>query len=269
MHNNSTENHVLKRLEANMVDVEGGEFIMGIADKYILDNKDVDPPGLYIIEHAYKYLVVNPCYDQEEWAVLIPKEETPAKKVNVNNYRIGRYPVTQDEWLTVMGQNPSRFKDPKRPVENVSWLDVQLFLQKLNARTGGAYRLPTEAEWEYAARGGKKSRGYFLAGSNNGDVVMWYEDNSEEQTQPVGRKKPNELGLFDMNGNVNEWCHDHYTAENENSAIENAAPAKRAIRGGSFVDMVHDLLPVQSCGSEETHKDSYTGFRLAAPKTTK
>jgi len=113
-------------------------------------------------------------------------------------------------WQAVMGTNPSNFKGDNMPVENVSWKDCQEFIGKLNGLTNKKFRLPTEAEWEYAARGGNKSRGYKYAGSDSIDDVAWYDMNGEEITHPVASKQPNELGIYDMTGNVYEWCSDWY-----------------------------------------------------------
>ena len=123
----------------------------------------------------------------------------------INGFFIGRFEITQAQWEAVMGDNPSKFKGDNLPVETVGWNDVQEFLKKLNEQTGRNYRLPTEAEWRYAASGGNISNGYKYAGSNNLDEVAWYIDNSGERSHPVGTKKPNELGIFDMCGNVLEW----------------------------------------------------------------
>ena len=127
-----------------------------------------------------------------------------------NDYYMGKYEVTQALWKTVMGSNPSKFKGDNLPVEQVSWDDCQEFIDKLNSMIGRKFRLPTEAEWEYAARGGMKSRGYRYSGSSNISDVAWYTDNSDSKTHPVGTKQANELGIYDMTGNVSEWCQDWY-----------------------------------------------------------
>ena len=135
--------------------------------------------------------------------------EKPAHQVTLtNDYFIGKYEVTQALWQAVMGNNPSFYNGDNLPVENVSWNDCQEFISKLNRITGKKFRLPTEAEWEYTARGGKKSRGYQYSGSNNLPDVAWYKDNSGSRTHSVGSKQANELGIYDMTGNVCEWCQD-------------------------------------------------------------
>lgn len=137
-------------------------------------------------------------------------------KLPLSSYYISKYEVTQELWETVMGSNPSKFKNnPKNPVENVTWDDCQTFVNKLNQLTGKQFRLPTEAEWDYAAHGGKKSKGYKYAGSDNLDAVAWYDGNSGGMTHPVGLKLPNELGIYDMSGNVREWCQESYNSKSQ------------------------------------------------------
>ena len=163
--------------------------------------------------------------------------EKPAHSVTVSDFYIGKYEVTQAQWEAVMGKNPSYFKGYNRPVENVRWIDIQEFIEKLNAKTGKKYRLPTEAEWEYAARGGNQSKGYKYSGSNDIGSVAWYTDNSSRQTRPVGQKQPNELGLYDMSGNVREWCSDRYGSYSIGSQTNPTGPANgsdRVLRGGSW-----------------------------------
>ena len=163
-------------------------------------------------------------------------DEKPTHRVTLSAFHIGKYEVTQGLWREVMGSNPSLNKaGDDYPVERVSWEDCQEFVRKLNARTGLKFRLPTEAEWEYAARGGRKSRGYKYSGSNSLGDVAWYEANSGGGTHPVGRKSPNELGLYDMSGNVWEWCQDWYGDYGSSSQTDPAGPSSgsiRVMRGG-------------------------------------
>jgi formylglycine-generating enzyme required for sulfatase activity len=164
-------------------------------------------------------------------------DEKPVHQVTLSNYYIGETEVTQALWTAVMGKNPSNFKGDNRPVEKVSWKDCQTFISKLNALTGKNFRLPTEAEWEYAARGGSKSQGYQYSGSNNLSAVAWYTDNSGSQTHDVKTKSPNELGIYDMSGNVWEWCQDWYGSYSSNSVTNPTGAASgsyRVIRGGGW-----------------------------------
>ena len=165
--------------------------------------------------------------------------EKPIHRVTLtNDYYIGKYEVTQALWKAVMGNNPSGFKGDNLPVEMVGWDDCQEFIGKLNRITGKKFRLPTEAEWEYAARGGNKSRGYQYSGSNNLSDVAWFLDNSGEMTHAVGTKQPNELGIYDMTGNVWEWCQDWYGAYSSSSQVNPTGAnsgSSRMIRGGCWI----------------------------------
>ena len=194
-------------LKTEMVFVQGGTFTMGCTDEQGSD-----------------------CY----------KNEKPAHQVTLSDYYIGKYEVTQGLWKTVMGSNPSSFINcgDDCPVENVSWEECIEFISKLNQLTGKRFRLPTEAEWEYAARGGSKaSYQTKYAGSNALGEVAWYNGNSNSQTHTVGTKKPNALGIYDMSGNVWEWCNDWY-GDYSSGGVTNpkgaATGSYRVIRGGSW-----------------------------------
>ena len=177
--------------------------------------------------------------EQEKWAYVY---ERPAHQVTLSDYYIGQTEVTQALWTAVMGWNHSKFEGDNLPVEQVSWKDCQTFIEKLNSMLsneldGMRFVLPTEAQWEFAARGGNKSKGYMYAGSNNIDNVAWYWSNSGKQTNPVAQKQPNELGLYDMNGNVWEWCQDWYGNYSSNAQTNPQGPARgtnRVFRGGSW-----------------------------------
>lgn len=135
-------------------------------------------------------------------------DELPTHKVTLSPFLIGKYEVSQTLWLAVMGENPSVNTGINLPVDNVTWNECQTFITKLNELTGKNFRLLTEAEWEYAARGGNKSKGYKYSGSNNLGDVAWYIDNSNNTSHAMGTKAPNELGIYDMTGNVMEWVSD-------------------------------------------------------------
>lgn len=164
-------------------------------------------------------------------------DEKPTHNVTLSSYYICKYEVTQALWRAVMGSNPSNFKGDNLPVECVSWNDCQTFINRLNSYTGRNFRLPTEAEWEFAARGGNYSRHYKYSGSNYIGDVAWYDDNSGNRTHPVGTKQPNELGLYDMSGNVYEWCNDWYGSYSSYSQSDPTGANsgfRRVGRGGSW-----------------------------------
>lgn len=161
------------------------------------------------------------------------------QRVTLSSYFIGETEVTQALWQAVMGRNPSFFKGYSRPVENVSWDDSQIFIRKLNDITGKSFRLPTEAEWEFAACGGIKSNGSEYSGSNSVDRVAWYSDNSGDMTHDVKTKAANELGIYDMSGNVEEWCQDRYGSYSPLAGTNPTGPSsgfKRVSRGGNWYD---------------------------------
>ena len=194
------------------------------------------------------------------------KDEKPTHRVTLtNDYYIGKYEVTQTLWQTVMGNNPSKFKGDNLPVEMVSWYYCQEFISKLNRITGKLFRLPTEAEWEYAARGGNKSRGYQYSGSNNFLDVAWFKDNSGSKTHAVGTKQPNELGIYDMSGNVLEWCQDWYGAYSSSSQVNPTGAnsgSVRVLRGGGWLYFAR--ICHSSCRSLRSPDicDSNLGLRL-------
>jgi formylglycine-generating enzyme required for sulfatase activity len=231
-----------------MIIVEGGTFTMGCSDE---QNGD--------------------CEDNEK----------PAHKEVLSTFYIGKYEITQKLWRAVMGSELNvsyNFNCEDCPVEQVSWNDTQKFISKLNTLTNRTFSLPTEAEWEYAARGGKRSKGYKYSGSNTIDEVAWYIENYKKNkygekgtTHPAGMKKPNELGLYDMSGNVWEWCSDWYTKEyyRNGKSVHPGWPLKgstlffrRVLRGGSWGGSAKGCR-VSYCDYDiENYRDEYGGFRL-------
>ena len=194
----------LNKLIHNMVYVSGGTFIMGATSEQ-----------------------GSEAYDDEK----------PKHSVTLSSFYLCKYEVTQALWRVVMGENPSNFKGNNLPVEMVSWDNCQTFISRLNNLTGKKFRLPSEAEWEYAARGGNRSRSYKYSGSNGLSDVAWYIDNSGSKTHPVGSKSPNELGLYDMSGNVSEWCSDWKGTYSSSSQTNPTGPFSgeyHVNRGGSW-----------------------------------
>ena len=198
---------VMVQIEADMVLVDGGEFKMG--------------SNLPTASHA----------------------ESPARNVTVDSFYISKFEVTQSLFESVMGSSMSYFSDPDVPVNNLSWQQANYFIDQLNTLTGANYRLPTEAEWEFAARGGNKSQGFTYSGSDNIADVAWYSENSGNRAHPVGQKQPNELGLYDMTGNVGEFVIDAFddgfyrygpTTNPSNAQHSDVGLAHKSVRGGSF-----------------------------------
>jgi formylglycine-generating enzyme required for sulfatase activity len=193
-------------------------------------------------------------------------DEKPAHSVTLSSFYLAEAEVTQELYQAVMGINPSYFKNcPQCPVEQVSWDDAQAFIRRLNQLTGQNYRLPTEAQWEYAARGGNKSKNYKYAGSNDLNEVAWYDSNSSSKTHPVKQKKPNELGLYDMSGNVWEWCGDwygDYSANAQNDPIGPANGTYRCLRGGSWNLNGYNSEVLDRDNYDPRLRANYYGFRL-------
>ena len=225
---------ILDAVRAEMVHVRGGSFAMG-------------------------------CTPEQE---NCSSDELPVHDVRVGPFLIGSYEVTQELWQSVMGENPSAFANcPRCPVESVSWDDVQAFLRKLNSG-GGSYRLPSEAEWEYASRGGALGKGYQYAGSDDFAAVAWYYENAGNRTHPVGQKETNELRLHDMSGNVREWVqdcwHDSYAgAPDDGRAWEEGNCARRAIRGGSWYGKPSYVRSANRFWYAPWFRNNNLGFRLA------
>jgi formylglycine-generating enzyme required for sulfatase activity len=186
---------------------------------------------------AGEFLIGSPDSDPD-----VQNHQKPSHQVKVNSFAIGKYPVTQEQYQAVMGTNPSHFKNnPQNPVEQVSWDDARAFCQKLSRITGKTYRLPTEAEWEYACRAGTTTTYYFGDDANQLRDYAWYSENSNDTTHPVGQKKPNGWGLYDMSGNVWEWCeddwHDSYKNAPDDSTAwinNNRSRSRKCLRGGSW-----------------------------------
>ena len=217
-----------------MIRVEGGTFMMGTTSGQRSDAYDVGKP---------------------------------VHRVTLSSYYIGETEVTQAMWAALMCSNPSYFKGDTRPVECVSWGDCQEFIRILNKKTGKFFRLPTEAEWEFAARGGTKSKGYIYSGSNDVDRVAWYVGNALNETHPVKEKMPNELGIYDMSGNVWERCQDrssNYPSCSQTSLIVPVNDSHHVSRGGSFgCEADHCTCLYRNKRIKPDKKFKFLGFRLA------
>jgi formylglycine-generating enzyme required for sulfatase activity len=188
--------------------------------------------------------------------------------VLLDTFYISKFEITQYQWEIIMGMNPSFFKCDSCPVENVSWEEVQIFIKQLNKVTNKNYRLPTEAEWEYAAIGGIFAGQYKYSGSNNLGQFGWYKGNSEKRTHPVGKKHSNQLGIYDMSGNVWEWCSDWHTLWNlgDNKHINNLTGPKtgkeKVVKGGSWYNNDTKCTVFTRLKCHPGHRSSNIGFRL-------
>lgn len=229
----SSNNSIIQKLINNMVYVEGGSFMMGATAEQGIDATE---------------------------------SEKPPHKVNLSSFSMGKYEVTQEEWQAVMGNNPSGFKGTKLPIESVSWNEAQEFIRKLNDITGKKFRMPTEAEWEYAARGGNRSKGYKYSGSDALSDVAWHSKNGGYMTHEIGRKKPNELGLYDMAGNVWEWCQDlygSYSSDSKTNPTGSSSGSTRVARGGSWISNERYCRLSYRNYEPENKKSAEIGLRLA------
>ena len=257
---------ILRQPYANSVFIEDVEVIEAVIPQQDLNfNVNGVQFRMKYIEGG-SFMMGAPDDDDEAY-----DDEKPAHKVTLDSYYIAETQVTQELWQAVMGNNPSHFRgDIHRPVETVSWNDCQEFIKKLNLSTGRKFSLPTEAQWEYAARGGRKSKGYKYAGGDSLDAVAWYGGNCNSQTHPVGQKQANELGLYDMTGNVLEWCQDWYDDEYySNSPQQNpmgpVSGDRRVLRGGCWLNG-HRYYQV-SCRHTRNPglRDDGCGLRLLLP----
>ena len=242
------------------ITVAGALLIVGIIALLLQEKKNIENIEIFNVngvEFSMVYVkggtfkMGNDSYDNER----------PVHNVTLNDYYIGQTEVTQALWVAVMGSNPSNWNGTNLPVENVSYVDVKTFIEKLNKETGRTFRLPTEAEWEYAARGGGNSRDYKYSGSDNIGSVAWYDGNSGDMTHPVARKQANNLGLYDMSGNVWEWCDDWYNAYPYSSQINPGG--LRVVRGGSWSSSANRCrVSYRDNGAQGGHC-IYFGFRIA------
>ena len=179
-------------------------------------------------------------------------------RVQTAHFYLGRFPVTQRLWRAVMGTNEQCLcKRDNYPVEKVSWYDCQNFIQRLSLITGKSFRLPTEAEWEYAAKGGAHSKRFNYAGGNNSNEVAWHKGNSRENLHEVGLKRPNELGFYDMSGNVYEWCEDGYKTRQDDEV------SARGVRGGNYLANKEYCRITSRYAITPNYRDHGIGFRLA------
>ena len=229
------ETFTVNGVSFKMIKVEGGTFMMGATEE-----EDAD------------YQVFK---------------GSPKHQVTLSDYSIGETEVTQELWIAVMGSNPSaNTGDLLRPVENVNLNDCDTFIMRLNALTGKEFRLPSEAEWEFAAHGGNLTQGYIYAGSDSIDEVAWYIANSDNVTHPVATKVPNELGLYDMNGNAEEWCNDWYYLYTEEPVTNPTGPEtgkSRVHRGGRYSGAVKFCRISRRDGFSPGVRRTYMGLRLA------
>lgn len=226
--------YIIKYFLDNMVFVKGGKFQMGCTN------------------------------EQKEYCNA---DEYPKHLVNVDDFYISKFELTQNAWLLIMETNPSNYKDCNDcPVDNVNWNEAQLFIEKLNNITGKKFRLPTESEWEYAAREGQNLSSYIYSGGDNMNNVGWYKGNSNNKPHPVGSKLPNRLGIFDMSGNVLEWCHDWYDSygnTDSDNINKTETSSEKVYRGGSWFNEASKCRVSMRSSIHPKNRAYNLGFRLA------
>jgi formylglycine-generating enzyme required for sulfatase activity len=227
---------IIKEIDSRMVKLDGGTFTMGCVN-----------------------LQDSECYNWEK----------PRHTVTINTFYLGKFDVTEKEWAVIMGTNPSKKNCDECPVINITWFDATVFINKLNQLSGKNYRLPTEAEWEYAAKGGNKGHGYKYSGDDVASNVAWYDSTISKETHPVGEKKPNELGLYDISGNVWQWCADWFDEKYYSKSPSNnpqgptTSTTDRVVRGGSWWGPMRDCRVANRDKFPPNSKDDDVGFRLA------
>lgn len=243
------------------------------AQLYPLEPKELEEELWKISEIEGMVFVKGGCYQMGDTFGDGDSDEKPVHEVCVDDFYIGKYEVTQGQWKEIMGSNPSYFKNcgDNCPVDNVSWDDVQYFINKLNQKKGKKYRLPTEAEWEYGAgSGGKKEKFAGTSSETELGEFAWYGSNSGKQTHPVGQKKPNGLGLYDMSGNIWEWVQDWYDSGYYNTSPRNNPTGLnggsiRVLRGGSRSNNPWLLCTAIRSGGHPDNRDLDFGVRLVGP----
>ncbi len=238
--------------EIEMVFVTGGSFLMGSPENEPGRSEDEGPGHRFINRKAGMSPIRR-----------LSKDEGPPHQVTVRSFYMGKYEVTQAQWRAVMGGNPSNFKGDNLPVESVSWDDAKDFCRRLSEMTGKEYRLPTEAEWEYACRA--KTDGAY---AGDLDAMAWYSKNSDSKTHPVGLKRRNAFGLYDMHGNVWEWCEDDWQGSYENAPSDGSAWVKptrspwRVHRGGGWNVAASSCRSANRYGCMPSDREGFLGFRL-------
>ena len=234
-------------IELEMIKIPAGSFLMGTEEAEVIRlNKE----------------------NETDWF----KNEMPQHQVNLQEFYLGKYPVTQEQYQAIMGTDPSNFKDnPKNPVEQVSWDNAQEFCQKLSDKTGKKYRFPSEAEWEYACRAGTQTCYYFGDDKKLLGEYAWYYENSDGKTHPVGQKKPNDWGLYDMSGNIWEWCEDGWYENYQNAPTDgtawnenHSATSSRVLRGGSWFNIPRRCRSASRL--YHNFRDLNFGFRVVSPQ---